>query len=172
VAGTRRSKGADLADDYEGEMSRLELKVPPDLVALGVAALMWLVSTVTPPLTVPLAVVRLVAIALLAAGIVLIVSARVSFTRAGTTWSPVAPRLSRQLVTAGVYRYTRNPMYLGTLLVLLALGARLANPVAAIVALAYVAYMNRFQILPEERVLRARFGDAYVRYARSVRRWV
>ena len=172
MAGTRRSKGADLADDYEGEMSRLELKVPPDLVALGVAALMWLVSTVTPPLTVPLAVVRLVAIALLAAGIVLIVSARVSFTRAGTTWSPVAPHLSRQLVTAGVYRYTRNPMYLGTLLVLLALGARLANPVAAIVALAYVAYMNRFQILPEERVLRARFGDAYVRYARSVRRWV
>ena len=165
-----------MADDYQQQVSRLELKVPPDLVALMVAALMWVASKVAPSLTIPLivpsAVARLLAIGLLAAGIVLIVAARVSFARAGTTWSPVAPHQSRQLVTAGVYRYTRNPMYLGTLLVLLALGARLANPVAAIVALAYVAYMNRFQILPEERVLRARFGDAYVRYARSVRRWV
>jgi len=153
-------------------MSRLELKLPPDLVALVVAALMWLVSKVTPTLDWPVAYRVLVVSVLFVAGSILIVAARVAFAKADTTFSPIAPERSRHLVTTGVYRLTRNPMYVGTLLVLLALAAHLSNPAAAVVALAYVIYMDRFQIWPEERVLRNRFGAEYAHYTHTVRRWV
>lgn len=153
-------------------MSTLELKVPPDVVALAVAGLMWLVSTLTPSLVWPGSWQVPVAILLFVAGIALIVLARVAFAKADTTFSPLAPERSSRLVTTGVYRLTRNPMYLGTLLALLALAARLSNPAAVIAALLYVAYMNHFQIRPEEGVLRDRFGPAYEAYMRTVRRWI
>ena len=153
-------------------MSRLELKVPPDLVALAVAGLMWLVTKMTPSLDWRGPSQVLIAIVLLVAGIALIVLARVAFAKADTTFSPLAPERSSRLVTTGVYRLTRNPMYLGTLLALLALAVRLSNPAAAVVALLYVLYMNRFQIRPEEGVLRGRFGSEYVAYTHAVRRWV
>jgi protein-S-isoprenylcysteine O-methyltransferase Ste14 len=153
-------------------MSRLELKVPPDLVALAVAGLMWLVSKVTPSLDWRGPYHVLSTIVLLVTGFALIVLARVAFAKADTTFSPLAPERSSRLVTTGVYRVTRNPMYLGTFLVLLALAVRLSNPAAAIVALLYVAYMNRFQIRPEEGVLRDRFGSPYEVYTRTVRRWI
>lgn len=153
-------------------MSMLELKMPPDFVALVIAGLMWLVSTVTPSLDGPVAYRVLVAIVLFVAGSALIVSARVAFAKADTTFSPIAPERSSRLVTKGVYRLTRNPMYLGTFLALLALAALLSNPAAAVVAASYVVYMDRFQIWPEERVLRGRFGSEYENYTHAVRRWV
>jgi protein-S-isoprenylcysteine O-methyltransferase Ste14 len=153
-------------------MSTLELKVPPDVVALAVAGLMWLASTVTPSLNWPGSWQVPVAILLFVAGIALIVLARIAFAKADTTFSPLAPERSSRLVTTGVYRLTRNPMYLGTFFALLALAARLSNPAAAIAALLYVAYMNHFQIRPEEGVLRERFGSTYEAYTRRVRRWI
>ena len=141
-------------------MSRLELRVPPDAVALAVAVLMWLISAATPSLDVPLVYRLLAAAVLFLAAVALVTSARVTFARAGTTFNPTAPDRSGHLVTAGVYRYTRNPMYLGTLLALLALAALLSNPVALLLSVGFVMYMDRFQIAPEERVLRARFGAA------------
>ena len=153
-------------------MTGLELKVPPDVVALAVAALMWLVSTVTPSLQLPFAG-RLLAAAICAVvGIGLIVAARITFARAAATFSPMSPRRSSRLVTTGVYRLSRNPMYLGTLLVLFAVAAWLADPVSLAVALSYIAYMDRFQIAPEERVLRGRIGSAYEDYVLGVRRWL
>ena len=153
-------------------LSRLELKVPPDIVALAVAGLMWLVSTVTPRVGLSLAWRGLAAGALGGAGVVLIVAARAAFARAGTTFSPVAPSRGSRLVTTGVYRRTRNPMYLGTFLVLLALGALLCSPGALVASLSFVAYIDRFQIRPEEHVLRVLFGAEYEAYTTTVRRWV
>ena len=153
-------------------MAGLELKVPPDLVALVVSGLMWLVSLVTPSVIAPTAYRVLVATALLFGGLGLIAAARVAFARVGTTFSPVTPNRSSRLVTTGVYRCSRNPMYVGTLLVLLALAAWLADPVCALVAVCYAAYIDWFQIRPEERELRHRFGSEYEDYAGKVRRWV
>ena len=152
-------------------MSHLDLKVPPDVVALVVGAFMWGVSLVTPALAFSSALRALPALALLLVGCGFIVAARLAFAHADTTFSPVSPDRSRHLVVSGVYHLTRNPMYLGTLLVLLALAIWLSSPAAALVSLAYVAYIDRFQIRPEERVLHARFGSAYERYVASVRRW-
>jgi len=153
-------------------VSRLELKIPPDVVALLVAGLMWLTSVATPSLAVPPAPRLIAAVALFIAGLALIVVARVAFARAGTTFSPRAPGDSTRLVTSGVYRLSRNPMYVGTLLLLLGLASLLASPVSLALSLTYVAYMDRLQIRPEERLLRARFGPTYDAYAAGVRRWV
>jgi protein-S-isoprenylcysteine O-methyltransferase Ste14 len=153
-------------------MSRLELRIPPDAVWLALAVLMWPVSAFRPGFHVgPLARV-LVALPLFVVAAALIASARLALARAGTTFSPVAPDRSSRLVVNGAYRFTRNPMYLGMLLALLALTAALASPLCLLLVAAFAALMDRLQIAPEERVLRARFGPAYEAYAGSVRRWL
>ena len=76
------------------------------------------------------------------------------------------------LLTSGPYAFTRNPMYLGLLLVLLGWAAYLSNALACVFLPAFVLYMNRFQIGPEERALAALFGQAFLDYKNRVRRWV
>jgi protein-S-isoprenylcysteine O-methyltransferase Ste14 len=76
------------------------------------------------------------------------------------------------MVTTGIYRFSRNPMYVGFALVLVGWACFVANLVAMLLVLAFVVYLNRFQIEPEERVLSARFGDEYRTYLRAVRRWL
>ena len=95
-----------------------------------------------------------------------------AFQRVHTTFNPLHPERASALVEQGVYRFTRNPMYLGMALVLLGWACWLAHPLAfACIPLA-LAYLQRFQIRPEERVLRAHFGAAYEAYSRRVRRWL
>ncbi len=149
-----------------------ELKVPPDIVALIAAALMWVGSAVAPTVAIPAPLRVGVAAALFSIGVGFIVSARVVLGRANTTWLPARPGRTRHLVTTGVYRFTRNPMYLGTLLILLGWAVVLESPFALIFSAIYMFYINRFQIEPEERTLSARFGRDYGDYLRHVRRWL
>jgi protein-S-isoprenylcysteine O-methyltransferase Ste14 len=96
----------------------------------------------------------------------------ISFQRAKTTVNPTRPGSASALVVSGVYRVTRNPMYLGLLLVLLGWGVFLSNVLAFIWIPAYVAYMNRFQIAPEERALSCLFGQEFLAYKAKVGRWL
>jgi protein-S-isoprenylcysteine O-methyltransferase Ste14 len=95
-----------------------------------------------------------------------------SFRRARTTVNPLRPEAATALVVSGIYRVTRNPMYLGFLFLLLGELVWLGNPIAACVAPAFVVYLTRFQIRPEEAALRERFGLEYSKYAARVRRWL
>lgn len=153
-------------------MSRFELRIIPDAVWVAVAGLMWLASLFTSSLDVPRGLRLAVVVVLLSAGLALIIAARVDLARARTTFNPTAPERSSALVVIGVYRFTRNPMYLGMLLALLALAAWLSNPYSLVLSATFVAYMDRFQIELEERALRVRFGQAYDAYAADVRRWI
>ena len=94
------------------------------------------------------------------------------FRRAKTTANPTRPGSSSSLVTHGVYQYTRNPMYLGFLLVLLGWATATGNLLAFLFLPAFVLYMNKFQITPEERALAGIFGDEFMRYCSLVRRWI
>lgn len=149
-----------------------ELKVPPLLLTFFLGLVMWGIAFVTPGIAIP-AFVRLACCGLLVSiGIAIIVSGALSFRRAGTTVNPTRPGSSTELVTGGIYRFTRNPMYVGMLLWLIAFGAWLANPWAMIPCVVFVLYMNRFQIGPEERALQTLFGDPYRTYTARVRRWI
>ncbi|WP_140626880.1 methyltransferase family protein [Methylibium rhizosphaerae] len=153
-------------------MNALELKVPPPVVALVVALLMWGCAQLTPPLDVPPVYRLCVALVLFAAGLVLRLAAQLSFRKAGTTVNPLDPSRSSAFVSRGVYRFSRNPMYLGRVLQLLGWAAFLANAAAVLLVPLYVLYVTRFQILPEERMLTEQFGGDYLRYTHTVRRWL
>jgi len=153
-------------------MRALELKVPPPLVALCVGLMMWLASDAVASVEVPLLLRVGICAAFVGTGLGLDIAALLAFRRAKTTVNPFRPRASSSLVTRGVYTFTRNPMYLGLLLLLLGLAAFLANPLALVLPAVFVAYINRFQITPEERTLSSLFGDAFSEYKAKVRRWL
>ena len=89
-----------------------------------------------------------------------------------TTVDPTKPDKASRLVTTGIYQYTRNPMYLGLALVLLGGIVRIGNPIGFVFLVLFVSYMTRFQIRPEEKALEEIFGEVFVDYKRSVRRWI
>jgi len=150
----------------------LELKVPPPLVALVAALGMWGVGELTPALEVPAAWRWTLAGCLAVAGTAVRLAAQWSFRRANTTVNPLQPGRASSVITSGLYGRSRNPMYLGRTLQLLAWAAWLASPAAGLGVPAYVAYVWRFQILPEERLLLERFGPPYADYLRRVPRWL
>ncbi len=94
------------------------------------------------------------------------------FWKARTTINPLKPDRASVLVTHGIYRFTRNPMYLSLLLLLVAYASELGSWVAFAGPAVYVAYITRFQIVPEERILASKFGDEFAEYKRRVRRWI
>jgi protein-S-isoprenylcysteine O-methyltransferase Ste14 len=142
------------------------------VIALGVAGLMWLASKMVSPLDVPATFRVCVASALATCGIVVIVGAGVGFRRARTTVNPTAPGRTTHLVHTGIYRFSRNPMYLGMLLILLGWAVVLSNLLSIGLSAAFVLYMNRFQIPAEERMLSSLFRQDYDDYLRRVRRWI
>ena len=153
-------------------MSALELKVPPPVVALVLALLMWLTPAVAGLVQIPYTARVLCAVALLCVGQGISIAGMVAFRRAKTTVNPVKANMASSLVVQGVYRYTRNPMYVGLLVSLFAWAVFLANPLDVLWVVVYVLYITRFQIIPEERVLAALFGPEYEGYKGRVRRWV
>jgi protein-S-isoprenylcysteine O-methyltransferase Ste14 len=150
----------------------LELKIPPPVLALCFALLMWLASSLVPSVVVPFGVRVGVALALVAIGQSISVSGMVSFRRAKTTVNPMKPSAASSLVTGGVYRFTRNPMYLGLSITLMGWEVFLSNPLALLAVPLFVLYVERFQIHPEERVLSSLFGAEYAAYREKVRRWL
>lgn len=153
-------------------MSSLELKIPPDVVWVVVAGLMWLASRGTVGFAAAESLRRLLALILIGIGTGLIVAARVALDGAGTTWYPTQPGRTTALVTSGVYRFSRNPTYLGMELVLLSWAVVLASPAAVLVSALFVAYIARFQIRPEELTLAVILGRDYRDYAQRVPRWI
>lgn len=150
----------------------MELKIPPPILLVAAAVLMWLAAHYVPALAFAMPASRAIGIALMIAGVAASVSGARAFHRADTTKDPRHPERATALVTGGIYRITRNPMYLGLALLLLGWGIYLANLLSLVFVLAFIGYLNRFQIVPEERVLDTRFGDAYRQYKRTVRRWL
>ncbi len=153
-------------------MNALENRVPPPLNALVAAAMMWVIARDAPAIPIDSTVRLALAGVLAVVGILLARAGFRALGRAKTTTNPVNIEAASALVTSGVYSYTRNPMYLGLVAFLLAWAVYLAVPWTPVGPLAFVLFITRFQIIPEERVLHEKFGDAYAAYQRQVRRWL
>lgn len=153
-------------------MTFLENRIPPPLVAATWAGAMWYLASRTPAVDVPDEIRIAMATLLCAAGTLLMLAGVVSFRQAQTTVNPLKPDAATALVTSGVYRYTRNPMYLGMLVVLLAWAVLLASPAALAGVLGFWWYIGRFQIRPEENALATLFGGSFGDYTARVRRWL
>jgi len=153
-------------------LSALELKLSPVMTAVLLALLMWLLDRATPGFMIGSGLRIGLSGALMAAGLFVGFAGVWSFRKARTTVNPWRVHSSSELVVSGIYRRTRNPMYLGLLLGLLSWGVYLANAFGLLLAMAFVPYMNRFQILPEERALQRAYGEDFLSYCRRVRRWL
>ncbi|MEE4250983.1 MAG: isoprenylcysteine carboxylmethyltransferase family protein [Alcanivoracaceae bacterium] len=152
-------------------MKFLELRIPPPLVGLLIGVAMWLLAEHSWLTGLSGSPRLIVAIVLVLLGAVISLAGVVSFRRARTTVNPLKPEKSSALVSSGIYRTTRNPMYLGFLLVLIGWAVVLGSAALLIGPLLFMAYITRFQILPEERVLANLFGDDFAAYRARVRRW-
>jgi protein-S-isoprenylcysteine O-methyltransferase Ste14 len=153
-------------------VANLEFRLPPPFVALATVLIMWPLSHLF-PITDALGSARIpVAMCLAILGVAFAGSGAMQFKRVQTTLNPRKPEEVSILVTNGVYRITRNPMYVGLMLILLGWSAFLASPVSLGGVVAFIAYINQFQIIPEERILLEKFGDEYQKYLAGSRRWI
>ncbi|MCF4008842.1 methyltransferase family protein [Rheinheimera sp. UJ63] len=153
-------------------MQTLELKIPPLLLVVLFALAMWLLAQHLPSVALPLSWRVFLAGILAIVGMAVALAGVLAFRRANTTVDPRVPQQSSSLVIRGIYRYSRNPMYLGFLLLLMAWGCYLQSALALLLLPVFVLYMNRFQIMPEERHLQQKFGADYQAYLTQVRRWL
>ncbi|MEX0740768.1 MAG: isoprenylcysteine carboxylmethyltransferase family protein [Pseudohongiella sp.] len=153
-------------------MTSLELKIPPLLLVLISAALMWQLQDFYPLPWLNSLPGLVVAVLLVVAGLAAVVAGGLAFRRAQTTVDPRYPEQTSQLVTGGIYRLTRNPMYLGMALALAGWAVYLADVTAFLMLALFIRYMGRYQIGPEERILLNKFGSEFEQYCAGVRRWI
>lgn len=152
-------------------MKQLELRFPPIPLTLLFALLMWAINPLTHHrLLFPSQ--PLLGVSLLIIGILFILPAGLHFIKAKTTVDPRVPHKSHVLVVNGLYKISRNPMYMGMLLCLLSLSFYQGNILNLLICIAFILYLQRFQIQPEERFLTEKFGRQYLEYCQKVRRWI
>lgn len=150
----------------------LEHRVPPPVLVVVTAIGMWFVAreTFTLPLTDFARWITALPAAL--AGLSFLVLGFMAFRRAKTTIDPVRIDRATSLVTTGIFARTRNPMYVGFTLLLLAWACYLAAPLTLVGTMLFAAFIHHFQILPEEKILQRTFGEAFSHYCRGTRRWL
>jgi protein-S-isoprenylcysteine O-methyltransferase Ste14 len=139
---------------------------------LLMGALAWVITRYFPYFSIHLPLASLTAILVASTGLALNLYSKLIFDRAGTTVNPLKPQSTTHLVTSGIYRYTRNPMYLGQALILLGWTIYLHNILCVVAVPIFTFYISRFQIQPEERALAIHFPTEYVAFCKRSRRWL
>lgn len=153
-------------------MRWLEHRIPPPAVAVLIAVAMWGSARLGLSLDLSPAFRTVVAAGVALIGVAFNVAGMVAFRRVQTTLNPMTPEKASTLVTTGVYRITRNPMYVGGAFLLLSWAVYLSSVLTFLGPLLFVLYITKLQILPEERALSAMFGSAFDAYRAKVRRWL
>lgn len=149
----------------------LECRIPPPVVLLGLAALMVTLSK-SDAWVLTGSINNLAGIAIAALGITIMSSGFVSFRKNRTTVNPLAPNRTSNIVATGIYKLSRNPMYLGMVFCLSGLCVYLSTVTGGFLVLFYIVFLTRFQIAPEERMLVEKFGVEFEVYCSRVRRWL
>jgi protein-S-isoprenylcysteine O-methyltransferase Ste14 len=153
-------------------MNTFENRIPPPIMTAIFALIMWLLSSFVTPINMNadlqmggIVIVTFLALSFLMSGVI-------SFRLAKTTVNPLRPESASLLVVSGVFKISRNPMYVGFTLLLVAWCVYLSAPVLLMIVLLFTAVITRFQIIPEERAMLKLFGDEFTSYQQSVRRWL
>jgi len=153
-------------------LRKLELKVPPVAVFLLAILLMYGLTVLVPSLNISVPFVEVVVGGLTLLSGYMGIAGVYEFHKVKTTVNPVKPDTASSVVRTGVFAFSRNPMYMAQLLLIIAIGLWWQHLSVVLCGVVFVSYMNRFQIKPEERVLERLFGEEYVDYKNHVRRWI
>lgn len=149
----------------------LKLKIPPAVIFLICVGLMWALNRQIPDWFV-IDLGQWLPRVILAIGVLVGLGGVIQFSKNSTSVDPHHPEKTSVLVTSGVYNFSRNPMYLAMLLILLGGMTKFGEPAGVIVPILYVWYINEFQIKPEEEIMEQKFGEEFLEYKKEVRRWV
>ncbi len=152
-------------------MHWFELKIPPLFLVMVVMLLMTVTAWLFPAGALSALRWWFLGVGLLLGGGVSLLGV-LAFKRQRTTVLPYRLEQSSALVTDGIYRYTRNPMYVGFVIFLLGFTGFLGSAISFLWVIAFIAYLTRFQIKPEERALAEKFTDEFNDYQHRVRRWI
>ena len=109
---------------------------------------------------------------LLILGLIVFISAVRSFKKQKTTVNPLKPKQASSLVTSGIFGFSRNPMYLGMLIILIAISFKFNLVGGIVISLFFYLFITKFQILPEEEAMNELFGDEFIEYSNRTRRWI
>ena len=150
----------------------LQLKIPPPIYAISVALLMWLLSRYFPVAQIITSPWNNLGIVLMLLAGLLDLSSLYLFFKKRTTPNPMKPEFTTGLVTNGLYKISRNPMYLGLLTILFGFGVYLGSLTPFLVLPVFYFVITEMQIKPEERMLEEKFGEEYLAYKNKVRRWL
>lgn len=153
-------------------LHKLELKIPPLIVAILFLFILWGAHNIGPVSFLTMKFRTVIAMTLLLSGITICALGVYGFRKSATTVNPLTPEQASALVTSGIYTKTRNPMYVGFYLFLLAFAVFLGSIQSVLFSFLFISYMNQFQIKPEERILNSIFGNEYDKYKTKVRRWI
>ncbi|WP_289036531.1 isoprenylcysteine carboxylmethyltransferase family protein [uncultured Roseibium sp.] len=153
-------------------MNWLKTRIPPPVWLLASGFLIWLVARQFPGRTLHFEGQMLLSVLLGAVGIAVELTSVGVFLKRKTTVNPLSPNKAKVFVNQGLYRYSRNPMYLGMSLLLLAWIIFLGAFLGLIFLAGFMFVLTELQIKPEEKALEAKFGEAYRTYRKKVRRWI
>ena len=148
----------------------IKTKIPPPLVALTFGFLINYTKNFFPKIEISNDL--FISSFMIIIGLIIMLSAIILFKKYQTTITPLNPSNATKLITDGIYKYSRNPMYLGLLLVLFGISIIL-NPIGGLSLIPlFILYLNLFQIIPEENAMVDLFKDEFLEYKENVRRWI
>ena len=145
----------------------LDTKIPPPILTIIILSIIYLFDVNEYNLN-----TDIISIVILFIGIIFIISAVIQFVDRKTTVNPTKPHKTTTLVITGTYKITRNPMYLGMLLIIISYAFYKTSIISLILIPFFIFYINKFQIEPEEFEMRKKFGKEYEDYCKKVDRWI
>ena len=148
----------------------MKTKIPPPLIGLTFILINYLSTFLFE--SVSFQYQDIISLLILSSGFLIIVTAARLFSRYKTIISPITPEKSTSLVTEGVFSFSRNPMYLGMLIIITSSSIFFATWVGLLLIILFIVIINFFQIEPEEKMMRKLFGEEYEAYTTKVRRWI
>ena len=151
-------------------MIDIKTKFPPPLVALTFGFLINYTKNIFPKIEIKNEIIF--GSFMIISGLIIILSAIILFKKYQTTITPLNPSNATKLITDGIYKFSRNPMYLGLLLVLVGISIILNLTGGFFFILLFILYINLFQIIPEENAMVDLFKDEFLEYKKNVRRWI
>ena len=146
------------------------IKIPPPLIVLVLIVSIYFSSKKIDLINIPLQLE--ISIFILSAGILIFLNPVLQFIKSKTTVNPIQFEDVNKLVTSGIFKYSRNPMYLGMLMIVLSTSIFYLNIYSILTPLLFILWINKFQIKREEEFLIEKFGDEYLSYKKKTRRWI
>ena len=148
----------------------MSTKIPPPIVTLIFGLIIFFSKSLFPICNFDNS--NYVSLIFLIFGFIILITAVKSFKKHQTTINPLNPDQASTLVNSGIFSFTRNPMYLGMLFILLSISFNFNILGGIIICFLFKIYITRFQIIPEEKAMEKIFGKDFVEYKKKVRRWI